>query len=95
MLCFILVEVNLQLNKRIRYCGTNLRFCCRCWSSVGRQGGKQKIGVGHGCEYFGTIIHEIGHAMGMWHEQSRSDRDTYVKVIWDNIDRHYNDQFSK
>ena len=67
----------------------------RCLSSVGRQSGKQKIGVGHGCEYFGTIIHEIGHAMGMWHEQSRSDRDAYVKVVWDNIDRHYNDQFSK
>lgn len=66
-----------------------------CWSSVGRQGGKQKIGVGHGCEYFGTIIHEIGHAMGMWHEQSRSDRDLYVKVVWNNIDPQYNDQFSQ
>lgn len=66
-----------------------------CWSSVGRQGGEQKIGVGNGCEYFGTIIHEIGHAMGMWHEQSRTDRDIYVKVIKDNIEPKYKDQFSK
>ena len=31
-------------------------------------------------------MHEIGHCLGMIHEQSRSDRDTYVTVYYNNID---------
>lgn len=44
------------------------------------------------CLSIGTAIHEIGHALGMAHEQSRPDREGYVKVDLSNIDPvHYHD----
>ena len=54
-----------------------------CASFVGRQGGRQDIIIG-GCS-LGSIQHEILHAAGMFHEQSRSDRDNFVTINFDNI----------
>jgi len=67
-----------------------------CYSNVGMIGGEQDIGVNPGCG-IGATIHEILHAAGHWHEQSREDRDNYVDVHLENVtsDREHNfDKYS-
>jgi hypothetical protein len=64
-----------------------IRFVSKegCSSRVGMIGGMQEVSLGIGCEV-GQAIHEIGHAVGLWHEQSREDRDNFVRILWENID---------
>lgn len=63
-------------------------------SYVGRQGGKQELYI-RDFKNRGTIVHEICHALGMFHEQSRIDRDYYIDVHYENIEPDEFDQFDK
>ncbi|VDO27750.1 unnamed protein product [Onchocerca flexuosa] len=53
-----------------------------CYSMVG---GKQTVSLGTGCIQKGIIMHELMHAVGFFHEQSRTDRDNHITVLWGNI----------
>ncbi|XP_067676037.1 uncharacterized protein [Haliotis asinina] len=66
-----------------------------CWSNVGKRGGAQLVSIGRGCENVGTAIHETNHALGVWHEQARPDRDEYIKVLKDNISPRFLPDFKK
>ncbi|XP_058461687.1 hatching enzyme 1.2-like [Malaya genurostris] len=58
-----------------------------CWSTVGRAGGKQILNLQkNACiRRTGTILHELMHVLGFFHEHTRHDRDRYVSVKVQNI----------
>ncbi|KAK0418398.1 hypothetical protein QR680_013537 [Steinernema hermaphroditum] len=68
-----------------------------CASNVGRHplGEAQFVSLAPECIRLGVIAHEVAHALGFWHEQSRPDRDAWVQVRWENIDRDSKGQFLK
>ncbi|VDD96610.1 unnamed protein product [Enterobius vermicularis] len=66
-----------------------------CFSEVGRTSGVQVLSLDNGCLEYATIIHEMMHVVGFYHEHERWDRDDYIDIIWQNIDRAALDQFGK
>ena len=64
-----------------------------CSSYIGRIGGAQPIQVAD-CGR-GSIIHEMLHAAGFYHEQSRGDRDDFITIAWDEISPAYKSNFEK
>uniref|UniRef100_A0A915DX12 Metalloendopeptidase n=1 Tax=Ditylenchus dipsaci TaxID=166011 RepID=A0A915DX12_9BILA len=68
-----------------------------CYSYVGRiyVWNTQQVSIGEGCEHFGVVTHEIAHALGFFHAQSRSDRDSYVAFKAQDVEKGFEDQFDK
>ena len=65
-----------------------------CKSYVGYIGGLQKIFLADACGPT-EIAHEIMHSLGFVHEQSRTDRDQSVQILWDNVDPDQKINFEK
>ena len=57
-----------------------------CFSYVGYRGwSHQNLWLAGGCGSYRTFAHEFLHAIGLYHEHNRPDRDHYITVLWDNI----------
>lgn len=79
------VYCNLQVILWISVLWTYL-FLYSCSSTVGRSGGKQQLSLSvDGCVSHGIIEHELIHSLGFHHEHTRSDRDQYTQINWQNI----------
>ncbi|MDB4882264.1 MAG: hypothetical protein JWL95_1030 [Gemmatimonadetes bacterium] len=65
-----------------------------CSSPIGRQGGEQQIKLGDDCSA-GNAAHEMMHSLGMFHEQSRCDRDDFVEILSANVESGKEFNFDK
>ncbi|WKX97464.1 hypothetical protein Q1695_013264 [Nippostrongylus brasiliensis] len=68
-----------------------------CWSTVGRaaEQRQQIVSIGPGCEPFGISSHEVAHALGLYHEQSRYDRDNWINIYPNRVPRGLLYNFAK
>jgi len=87
--CIKFVQMNFEINY------LHITKSGGCWSSVGFQRiGEQVLSLDTGCMFTIVIQHQLMHALGFYHEQSRCDRDHYVTILVDNIrpgaERHFN-----
>jgi len=57
-----------------------------CYSSLGRVGGKQQVGGSIACVQ-ATLLHEFGHAVGLYHEHQRADAAARLDFLPENIDK--------
>ncbi len=64
-------------------------------SPIGRSGGQQTILLARTKSDIGSAIHEIGHSIGLFHEQTRADRDDYVTILWNKIKSDKKHNFDK
>lgn len=68
-----------------------------CYSDVGRQPSKQNILSlkKGGCELKGTIMHEFLHALGFFHMQSSHDREKYIRIKFENVNKEFVQNFKQ
>lgn len=68
-----------------------------CFSYVGNTPGRtgQILSIGEYCDHIAIVEHELLHALGFWHEQSRYDRDDHVTIVWENIMKGNEHNFEK
>ena len=65
-----------------------------CLSFVGMAGGQQSLLLQDDCGV-PAVVHEIGHAAGLFHEQVREDRNDYVSVLPQNMDKRFTFNFAR
>jgi hypothetical protein len=60
---------------------------CWCLLGMGRNFGvlQRTMNLADGCFQLATVIHELGHGLGLIHEHQRTDRDQFVRIHPENV----------
>uniref|UniRef100_A0A0K0G0H4 Metalloendopeptidase n=1 Tax=Strongyloides venezuelensis TaxID=75913 RepID=A0A0K0G0H4_STRVS len=88
-----------ERTKEINYLNIQSTPSQGCFSYVGMKGGKQPLELGTEetttCFSKRIVTHELLHAVGLYHEHMRIDRDDYVRIHRENVQEGTELQFEK
>ncbi|XP_035520178.1 high choriolytic enzyme 1-like [Morone saxatilis] len=74
----------------------NIQSLNGCYSYIGNLKNGQDLSLSRsGCVYHHTVQHEVLHALGFHHEQKRSDRDQYIRIVLENVTPGMEHNFDK
>eukprot|EP00435_Cladocopium_sp_Y103_P073795 s7_g45.t1 len=89
----ILLPSLLNLNKAYPYILVGIYDTGSCWAYLGRPSSYHKINLGW-CKtmsHKGSMVHELGHGLGINHEQKRADgsheyygKGPHLQMFWEN-----------
>merc|ERR1711931_275980 len=67
-----------------------------CYSSVGYNHRSHQVSLqARGCTIPGIVAHELGHTIGLHHEQCRPDRDSYLRIMLGSVPSNMRHNFNK
>merc|ERR1712142_147849 len=67
-----------------------------CYSSVGYNHRSHQVSLqARGCTIPGIVAHELGHTIGLHHEQCRPDRDNYLRIMLGSVPSNMRHNFNK
>merc|ERR1712131_159392 len=67
-----------------------------CYSTVGYNHRSHQVSLqARGCTLPGIVAHELGHTIGLHHEQCRPDRDNYLNIYLNNVPSNMRFNFDK
>ncbi|XP_044590435.1 bone morphogenetic protein 1-like [Cotesia glomerata] len=78
-----------------KYVAIDKLSCGCCYYYNYYQTGPHRLSLNNGCYHVRTVLHELGHVIGLEHEDIRPDRDENIKIIEDNIKPEFMNDFEK
>ena len=84
--CIRFIEVDVDVRPVLPHINIK-KTSYHCTSAIGKitSNGGQDLSISPFCTHLGGVAHELGHALGLLHQENRKNRNKFVRILYDNI----------